>query len=207
MAIGKKRGRPLKPEKLEALEAAERMRTRPSWLKPPSTKKQAELHELLESMGRAESEILSQYKYSHTTSADHAYAMASVGDEVMVDSQEALLKLDARKMTESFDSKKMGGKAKKDAALQRAEKLCAINKVLLELLSPIGKLSMSDVARKILKDWSSLDPATLLVGEPTTMRRRGLAGDPPSMKTIVNYIKLASPYRVHRVGRTSLRNK
>jgi len=207
MMAEKKRGRPLKPETLESKKAAENMLNRPAWSTQISTTKQAELNELISSMDRAEKEIIAQYKYSQTTSVQHAYAMASLGDESMNDFEEALLKRNKRKRSESSESKKMGADAVKKMAAARACELCQINKILLERLKPLGPLSMSDVAKKILKDWDHLDPSSLLLGEPRTLRCRGLPGKPPSAKTIASYIKKFSPFHPHRVGKTSLGNK
>lgn len=203
----KKRGRPLKAETLESLATKEALLNRPTWTMSPSGSSASNLKELIDSMNIAEAQIIQQYKYSHTTSVKHAYAMASVGDEVMEEFAETLLKRDKEKREESSINKKSGGDAVKRVAINRANNLCLINKVLLERLKPIGPLSMSDVARIILRDWEKLDPASLLPGEQPNMKRRGLPGKAPTAKTICSYIKLASPFQPHRVGKTSLRNK
>lgn len=203
----KKRGRPFKEETLESRNAAEHFRNRPEWSVLPPHPKQSELTGLIASMDIAEKEIIEQYKYSHTTSVKHAYAMASIGDEAMMNFEEALLEHDKVKRNESAKSKKSGGLAVKEIAASRATELCRINKILLQRLSPLGPRSMSYVARIILRDWHKLDPVSLLPGEPQTLRRRGLLGEPPTAKTIASYIKMASPYPQHRVGKTSLRNK
>lgn len=203
----KKRGRPFKKETLESKAFMENFQRRPEWAKLPSKGQESGLSELIASMDRTEKEIISQYKYSHTTSAQHAYNMASIGDEAMSGREKKFLLRDQEKSGESAKNKKAGGAAVKESAATRAIQLCRINKVLLERLKPLGPLSMSDVAQKILRDWKHLDPAALLPGEPKTLKCRGLPGEPPTSRTIANYITSASPFKQHRVGKTSLRNK
>ena len=204
----KKRGRPLKAETVESRAVAEKLRNRPSYLPPPSTEKLQDLNNLIASMDDAEQAILSAYQYSITTSANHAYTMASIGDESMTEEITAkVLEKDTRIRAALKDNPKAGGESVKKTAAQRAEKICKLNKILLERLKPLGPLTLSDVARKIFRDWDSIQLGSLLPGEPPTLLARGISGEKPTIKTIGNYIKSASPFSVHRVGKTSLRKK
>ena len=204
----KKRGRPLKAETVESRVIAEKLRNRPSHLPPPSTEKLQALTNLIASMDDAEQAILSAYKYSVTTSANHAYAMASIGDESMSEEITAkVLEKDTRIRAGLKDNPKEGGKSVKTNAAHRAEKLCKLNKILLEKLRPLGPLSLNDVAGKIIREWDAINPGLRLKGEPPTLLARGLGGEKPTIKTIGNYIKSASPFPMHRVGKTSLRKK
>ena len=204
----KKRGRPLKAETVESRLAAENLRHRPSYLPPPNTEKLQGLNELIASMDDAEHEILAAFKYSITTSAYHAYAMASIGDETMTEEiTAAVLKEDAEIRKGLKNNPQAGGKSVKNTAVQRAEKICTLNKILLERLRPLGPLTLSDVARKIIREWDLIQLGSLLPGEPPTLLARGISGEKPTTKTIGNYIKSASPFSVHRVGKTSLRKK
>ena len=204
----KKRGRPLKAETVESRLAAENLRQRPSYLPPPNAEKLRGLNDLIASLDVAEQEILLAYKYSVTTSANHAYTMASIGDESMSEEITAkVLEKDTRIRATLKDNPKAGGKSVKTTAAQRAEKICKLNKILLERLKPLGPLTLSDVARKIFRDWDSIQLGSLLPGEPPTLLARGISGKKPTIKTIGNYIKSASPFPMHRVGKTSLRKK
>ena len=205
--VPKKRGRPFKAETLESQTAAENLRNRPARSMLSFNSNQSDLVTLIESMDRAKNEIIKQYKYSHTTSVQHAYDMASLGDEAMVGREETLLDHDKKKRAESGENKQKGGDSVRLTAANRAKELCKINQILLERLKPLGPLSVSDVARKILREWDQVDSATLLTGENKNMRCRGLPGDPPSAKTICTYIKEASPFQPHRVRKTSMKNK
>ncbi len=204
----KKRGRPLKAETVESRIAAEKLRNRPSHLPPPSTKKLQDLKNLIASMDVAEQAILSAYKYSVTTSSNHAYTMASIGDESMTkEITSRVIEQDNRIRKGLTDNPKEGGKAVKTNAIHRAEKICQLNKILLERLRPLGPLSLSDVAKKIFREWDTVRPELRLEGEPPTLSARGIGGKKPTIKTIGNYIKSASPFPMHRVGKTSLRKK
>lgn len=204
----KKRGRPLKAETVESRLAAENLRHRPSYLPPPSTEKLQDLNNLIASMDDAEQAILSAYKYSVTTSANHAYIMASIGDESMSEEITAkVLEKDNRIRAGLKDNPKAGGKSVKTNAAHRAEKICELNRILLERLRPLGPLSLNDVAGKIIREWDAIKPDLRLKGEPPTLLARGIGGEKPTIKTIGNYIKSASPFPMHRVGKTSLRKK
>ena len=121
----KKRGRPLKAETVESRVVTEKLRNRPSYLPPPSTEKLQDLKNLIASMDDAEQAILSAYKYSVTTSANHAYTMASIGDESMTEEiTKAVLKKDAAIKAGLKDNPKAGGESVKKTAAQRAEKIC-----------------------------------------------------------------------------------
>ena len=205
---GKKRGRPLKPETVESRAVAEKLRNRPSHLPTPSPEKLQDLNNLIASMDVAEQAILSAYKYSVTTSESHAYTMASIGDESMTEEiTTAVLKKDAEIREGLKNNPEAGGKSVKRTAAQRAEKICKLNKILLERLRPLGPLTLNDVAGKITREWDSIQPGLQLKGEPPTLLARGISGKKPTIKTIGNYIKSASPFSVHRVGKTSLRKK
>ena len=204
----KKRGRPLKAETVESRVVAEKLRNRPSYLPPPSTEKLQDLNNLIASLDVAEQEILLAYKYSVTTSDSHAYTMASIGDESMTEEIiTAVLKKDAEIREGLKNNPKAGGKSVKKTAAQRAEKICKLNKILLERLRPLGPMSLNDVAGKIIREWDSIQPGLQLKGEPPTLLARGISGKKPTIKTIGNYIKSSSPFPMHRVGKTSLRKK
>ena len=204
----KKRGRPLKAETVESRVVAEKLRNRPSHLPPPSTEKLQALNNLIASMDDAEQAILSAYKYSVTTSANHAYTMASIGDESMSEEITAkVLEKDTRIRAGLKDNPQAGGNSVKKAAAQRAEQICKLNKILLESLAPLGKWSLNEVAGRIIREWDSIKPGFQLKGEPPTLLARGIGGEKPTIKTIGNYIKSASPFPMHRVGKTSLRKK
>jgi hypothetical protein len=204
----KKRGRPLKAETVESRLTAENLRHRPSFLPLPNTEKLQGLNDLIASMDDAEQEIFTIFKYSITTSANHAYAMASIGDETMTkEITTAVLKKDAEIREGLKNNPQAGGQSVKNTASRKAEKICTLNKILLERLRPLGPLTLNDVARKIIREWDSIQLGSLLPGEPPTLLARGISGEKPTIKTIGNYIKIASPFSVHRVGKTSLRKK
>ena len=204
----KKRGRPLKAETVESRVVAEKLRNRPSYLPQPSTEKLQDLNNLIASLDVAEQEILLAYKYSVTTSANHAYTMASIGDESMSEEiTTKVLEKDNRIREALKDNAKEGGKSVKTNATHRAEKICQLNKILLERLKPLGPFSLNYVAGKIIREWDLIQPGSQLKGEPPTLLARGILGEKPTTKTIGNYIKSASPFPMHRVGKTSLRKK
>lgn len=199
----RRRGRPPGSDKAESLLAQEAMRNRPENQTSMTTAEQEKLSNWIKSMDVAEQQVLSQFKYSQTTSKNHAYTMASLDHEIYDESRDEILKIDAQKRGESQDNKLAGGVAVRDEALRRAEKVCELNKILLERAKPFGPLSMSDVARKISSEWEAIPSGGRLLGEPPELIARGIGGNAPSRRTITNYIKAASPFREQRVGKTS----
>jgi hypothetical protein len=207
MMTQKKRGRPLSEQAQENLLAAQNLATRPSRLSQNKVPQQTDMISLLASMDQAEKEILKKFRYSQTTSKSHAYAMASLGDETLDDLEEKILERDKKKRNEVASNRDKGTKAVQEIASTRADEICRINRILLERLKPYGLLSLSDVASKIIQDWYDIPLGSKLPGEPTSLRRRGVDGPPPTARTIRNYIRQASPLAHQRVGKTSMRKK
>lgn len=207
MNLPKKRGRPKNAATLESERIKEILKNTPAYL-PKMTaegKKQT-----LESIAHAETirlEILKTYKTSATIPDDHAYSMASLGDESMIGHGYEVTQRDERYQQQARTLRAAGVRIVSDTAAGRAKALCEKNRVLLEIMKPFGRLTLSDVASKIRKEWASVHPHALMPGETKKLTERGLEGDPPSTRTIKNYIQQASPFPEQRVGKTSLRNK
>ena len=201
----KKRGRPKSAATLERERIEEILKNTPVYLPKITAKKKKQL---LESIAHGETirlEILQTYKTSATIPDDHAYQMASLGDESMIGHEREVIQRDERYQQQAIAFRAAGVRIVSGTATGRAKVLCEKNRVLLELMKPFGNLTLSDVARKIRRDWANLHPHSLMPGETGKLKDRGLLGDPPSIRTIKNYIRQASPFPQQRVGKTLLK--
>ena len=203
----KKRGRPKSAATLETERIEEMLQNTPAYLPKITAEKK---NQLLESIAHGEAirlEILKTYKTSATIPDDHAYQMASLGDESMIGYEQQVIQRDARYQQQAKALRAAGVLKVRKTAARRAKELCDKNRVLLETMKPFGHLTLSDVASKIRRDWSNVHPHSLMPGETGKLTERGIVGDPPSIRTIKNYIQQASPFPEQRVGKTSLRKK
>jgi hypothetical protein len=207
MSLPKKRGRPKSAATLERDRIEEMLKNTPSYLPKMTAEKKKQM---LESIAHGESirlDILKTYKTSATIPDDHAYQMASLGDGSMICHEHAVIQRDESYLQQARALRAAGVRIVSDTAASRAKALCEKNRALLEIMKPFGHLTLSDVASKIRRDWANVHPHSLMPGETMKLTERGLEGDPPSMRTIKNYIQQASPFPEQRVGKTSLRKK
>lgn len=207
MNLPKKRGRPKSAATLESERIAEMLKNKPAHLPNMTAVEQKQAVENFTYAEKIRVEILKTYKTSATIPDAHAYLMASIGDESLIDHAHEILQQDSTYQEQAQTNRDTGANAVCTNAKDRAQSLCRKNRVLLERLKPFGPLTLSDVASKILKEWAIVHPDALLPGEATTLTRRGVEGDPPTTKTIKNYIRAASPFPQQRVGKTSLRKQ
>lgn len=201
------RGRPKSAATLERERIEELLRTRPSHIPLKTDAEKTAILNWLSHLEKIRTEILKDHKTSATIPDEHAYVMASLGHEGFLGNEQTVLKKDEDYQRKSQENREDGGEAVRSEADRRAHELCTKNRILLESMKPFGRLSLSDVASKIIRDWAAVHPDSLVKGESKGLKERGLAGDPPDTKTIKNYIRKASPFLEQRVGKTSLRKK
>ena len=94
--IPKKRGRPLGKETLEKLRIEKMMREIPTYLPRLTSEEKAELEESIQQGEEIRLEILKTYKHGSWTPDEHAYSMASLGDESFEGHEQKVLDDDAR---------------------------------------------------------------------------------------------------------------
>ena len=118
----------------------------------------------------------------------HAYNMASLGDESLIGYERLIISADASHREAIPERKLRGTQATRDGALDRAATVRFINSVLLERMTPRGRLSVEQVAQIIRRGWDQIDPADRKQGEPAALKKRGCGGPTPCAKTIRSYI-------------------
>ena len=88
---GRKRGRPKSQARLEQEQTEELLRNRPCHITPMTDERTKELEESFRQSERVRQEILRGYKHGPTTPDNHAYEMATLGDESMMGHEARIL--------------------------------------------------------------------------------------------------------------------
>lgn len=184
-----KRGRPISESTKEKRRLDEMFANPHDHIKEMSEAENRDVREMLGNMEEVRKEILKTYKHSATTPNQHAYDMASIGDEMLEGYEEIILQRDKEYETRSRNFQQTGGKETKKTADTKAKEIYRLNKALIDKIKPLGPHSVTSAAKIILLDWN----------------KRGIHGEIPSERTIRNLIIRGSPHPEHKVGKGSLK--
>lgn len=204
MAAPQKRGRgrpkseaTIQREKIDALFAS-----RPSYLPKEESALTKALREAKPHNDAVEQQILRDYKYDVTVPDDHAFTMASLGDESLYGHEAAIIAQDQAHIARVARQRLNGARATKQNASYRAAKVIAKNKVMLsEFLYARGE-SIYAVAKKILNEWDYVSIEQLTRGE--TITARGDGGPVPSHRTLRDWIASQLNTPTNNIGKGSL---
>ena len=184
-----KRGRPISESTKEMLRLEKMFANPPKHIKKMTKAETKNVQEILINMEEVRKEILKTFKHSATTPDQHAYDMASIGDEMMEGHEEIILERDEEYETRARNFQQSGGKETKKAADTKAKEIYKLNKSLIDKIRPLGQHSVTSAAKIILMDWN----------------KRGIHGEKPSERTMRNLIIRGSPHPEHKVGKGSLK--
>lgn len=151
------------------------LRNMPPHIPPMSEEEKRATASWLDSLGKAEREILRQYRTSPNIPKSHAYEMASLGDESLEGFESEIIARDDQYRLDAQKSRSKGGQARGNETDMKAKQIAEINRDLIEKFL-LGKLSVGEVARRIHNRWQER-------GIPKTPR--------PSQKTLERYVKRA----------------
>ena len=204
MAAPQKRGRgrpkseaTIQREKIDALFAS-----RPSYLPKEESALTKALREAKPHNDAVEQQILRDYKYDATVPDDHAFTMASLGDESLYDHEAAIIAQDQAHIARVARQRANGARATKQNASYRAAKVIAKNKVMLsEFLCARGE-SINAVAKKILDEWDYVSAEQRIRDE--TITARGDGSPVPSHRTLRNWIASQLNTPTNNIGKGSL---
>ena len=182
-----KRGRPISESTKEKRRLEEMFANPPKHIKKMTKAEAKDVQEMLVNLEKVRKEILKTFKHSATTPDQHAYDMASIGDEMMEGHEEKILQRDEEYETRARNFQQSGGKETKKAADVKAEEIYKLNKSLIDKIRPLGHHSVTSAAKIILNEWS----------------KRGIDIEKPSERTIRNLIIRGSPHPAHKVGKGS----
>ncbi len=204
MAAPQKRGRgrpkseaTIQREKIDALFAS-----RPSYLPKEESALTKALREAKPHNDAVEQQILRDYKYDATVPDDHAFTMASLGDESLYGHEAAIIAQDQAHIARVARQRANGARATKQNASYRAAKVTAKNKVMLsEFLYARGE-SVYAVAKKILVEWDYVSAEQRIRDE--TITARGDGGPVPSHRTLRDWIASQLNTPTNNIGKGSL---
>ena len=186
MTTMKKRGRPPSAATLENRRAKDLLQSISPHMTP------AELAVLKQSYAHDEEirqEILSKYKHGTWTPDEHAYKMASLGDESLHGHEQQVLDDDARYNRIAKKIRVEAGKTVKNVAQLRRESVLQKNRVLIARAGSIQAYNRHKVATIIHGQWKTIAPGHRLVGEDQNMSGRGDGGEPVSIRTIERWLE------------------
>lgn len=173
MTVGK-RGRPASAATIERRRIEKLLSNPPAHSLMTEEEKRA-TDSWLDSLDKAEREILRQYRTSATIPKSHAYEMASLGDESLRGFESAIVSRDQQYQMDAQRTRSKGGQARGEEPSFRAQKIAEINKDLIEKVNS-GEISAGEAARFIHNRWQT----------------RGVPGfRQPSQKTLERDIKKA----------------
>jgi hypothetical protein len=138
---------------------------------------------------RVRQEILRDYKHGPTTPDNHAYEMASLGDESLKGHEARILQNDKEFAERQSVYRVRGAESTKQKANERAQQLAQKNRVLIGLINTTRVYTVNKVAGMIEAQWDAMTPGNILKDEPPDMGRRGIDGPKPSLKTIERWIE------------------
>jgi hypothetical protein len=164
----KKRGRPLCNVSIEKNRIKDLLTNIPNM----SQKEYNETQVILKNLAAMESKIIKDFKHAKSTPVQHAYEMASIYDESFEGYRETLIDNDKKYKNLAKQISCKGGRATRDEADRKAQKLTANNQGLINQLKPNGKRSLNGVSKIISNQWVS----------------RGYDGKKPSERTIRNLL-------------------
>lgn len=185
----KKRGRPLGKETLEKLRIEKMMREIPAYLPRLTTEEKAKIEESIEQSEKIRLEILKTYKHGSWTPDQHAYSMASLGDESFEGHEQEVLDDDARYSQKAKRFRADAGTENKRKAEIRQRKVMDINKVLIEKLKNGSTYNTHRIATMIHEQWETMKPVHRLAAEDKNLPRRGDGGKPVSIRTIERWLE------------------
>jgi hypothetical protein len=171
--IKRKRGRPksldtIERERIEAL-----LREPPSYILNMSAEEATAFKGLCENWSRVENEILNQYRTAPSIPKEHAYEMASLGDESIEGYEDQILAKDKIYRSRIKKMQMTGSAGRARSAKNNSEKLVEKNIDLIQRVNA-GLLTLNGAAAIIIRSWTN----------------RGLPdGAVLSIKTISRYLR------------------
>ena len=185
-----KRGRPVSVATLEMQRIAEMLSNRTPHLPYLCTDKINEIEKMLTSMKEAEIDILKTFKYGQWTPDEHAFSMASIGDELFNEAHvKKIIEDDEKFEGRAKRIRKKAGDKNHIKSNTQKNRVLEINKVLIKQINKSKKIKPHNVAQKIHEQWHLMNPEQRLYGEPLNMQCRGDGGKLVSVRTIERWMK------------------
>lgn len=184
-----KRGRKPGPDLLEKRRVEVELKHRPVHLSEPTERKTQELNNWLKQSESIRQKILGDFVHGVWTPDEHAYQMASLGDETLdIGTEEKILDNEDKY---SRLAKSIRSEAGRSTAAKHADRKIAVLEINRHLIAKIGtgsRYNIHSVAGMIRDQWDSLTPAQRLRDE-SALERRGDGKTPVSLRTIERWLE------------------
>lgn len=181
MIVKKPRGRPPNAATIERRRIEEILKNPPAYLPPITDDEKQQVEDSFKASEIIRKRILKDYKHSATIPDDHAYTMASLGDESLEGYEDVIISRDDEYRRVANENRRNGAKATRGEAEKWIKALLTKNKSLIGKIKPNGPHTITGVARIIVGEW---DQRGVVEWE-----LRGVGGKHPSEKTIRNHLR------------------
>ena len=179
-----KRGRPPSEATIEKRRIEEFLKNPPAHIPPMNEGERRVMDSMLDSLNKAEREILRQYRTSPNIPKSHAYEMASLGDESLQGFESEIIARDQQYQLDAETRRFNGGLVRENEANGEAHRLAGANKDLVKEIQS-GQLTIGRAAQKIHDRWSTR-------GVPSKGKNKDKR---PSLRTIKRHLTRATETR------------
>ena len=183
----KKRGRPPSTTTLEMRRIEAMLKSMPKHLPKLTKAEKSEFDKSFAQTEKIRQEILKSFKHGRTTPDDHAYAMASIGDESLIGHEQKILDADDEYKYKAKRYREWGTSATRDKNSDRKASINKTNQVLISKIRPNGRFTLHRVVKMIHEQWDSMLHTDKFQGEKS-LTCRGDGQDKPSVSTIRRWI-------------------
>jgi hypothetical protein len=188
MMAEKKRGRPPSTTTLEMRRMEAMLKSMPEHIPKLTEAQKSMLDESFAHNEKIRQEILKTFKHGRTTPDDHAYAMASIGDESLIGHEQEILDADDEYKYRAKRYRESGTSATRNKNSDRKASIKKINQVLISKIRPNGRFTVHRVALMIYDQWDSMLPSDKFHGEES-LTSRGDGDKRPGVSTIGRWIE------------------
>jgi len=163
---------------------------RPTYLPPLTVEQIQKIEEKLTHYEKIKAEIIKTYKHGQWTPDEHAFNMASLGDELFnEDDVKTIIEDDEKFEGRAKRIRKKAGDKNHIKSNTQKKRVLEINKLLIKQINKSKKIKPHNVAQKIHEQWYLMNPEQRLYGEPLIMQCRGDGGKQVSVRTIERWMK------------------
>ena len=135
--------------------------------------------------------ILKEFKHGQSTPDQHAYEMASLGNEWLDGCNnkflQELVARDASLKSKATKIRRKAGGTNIQKSRSRSDPILEINSVLINKIESSPAFNIHNVADRIHREWHAVKRR--LSDEPESLRRRGDEKEPVSVRQIERWIK------------------
>lgn len=155
-----------------------------------------DLNDWIANLEAARKKVLKEFKHGQSTPHQHAYEMASIGDEWFDGDNkkfgQKIMARDAAFKSKATNIRHKAGGTNIQKSRSRSELVLEINSVLINKIKISPAFNIHNVALRIHTEWETVEHR--LSGEPASLQRRGDGKQQVSVRQIERWIKASKNY-------------